>query len=100
MKLYLQTYIEQYIHVLRRVFDSTTFNMNIINRRSFITLQIYPTVSLHHLSYFDLVKFGLIHYSAFFGSKGRVALDRNPGTGIRYPTLTIDPRRSFKCMSP
>ena len=22
------------------------------------------------------------------------------GIGIRYPTLTIDPRRSFKCMSP
>ena len=25
---------------------------------------------------------------------------KKSGTGIRYPTLTNDPRRSFKCMSP
>ena len=30
---------------------------------------------------------GLIHYSAFFGSEGHVALDRNPGTG--YDTLLL-----------
>ena len=29
-----------------------------------------------------------------------VALDRNPGPKKQYPTLAIDPRRSFKCMSP
>ena len=36
----------------------------------------------------------LIHYSAFLGSEGHVALDRNLGQG--YDTLlslTIDPRR-------
>ena len=47
-----------------------------------------------------IIEFGLIHYSAFFGSEGHVALDRKSGTGIRYPTLTNDPRRSFKCISP
>ena len=31
--------------------------------------------------------FGLIHYSAFFGSEGHVALDRNPGPG--YDTLLL-----------
>ena len=41
------------------VFDSTTFNMNIINRRSFITHQIYPTMSFHHLLYFELSVDGL-----------------------------------------
>ena len=30
---------------------------------------------------------GIIHYSAFFGSEGHVALDRNPGTG--YDTLLL-----------
>ena len=30
---------------------------------------------------------GLIHYSAFFGSEGHVALDRNPGPG--YDTLLL-----------
>ena len=29
----------------------------------------------------------LIHYSAFFGSEGHVALDRNPGPG--YDTLLL-----------
>ena len=29
----------------------------------------------------------LIHYNAFFGSKGHVALDRNPGSG--YNTLLL-----------
>ena len=33
------------------------------------------------------IVFGLIHYSAFFGSKGHVALDRNPGPG--YDTLFL-----------
>ena len=33
------------------------------------------------------VFYGLIHYSAFFGSEGHVALDRNPGTG--YDTLLL-----------
>ena len=31
--------------------------------------------------------FSLIHYSAFFGSEGHVALDRNPGTG--YDTVLL-----------
>ena len=31
--------------------------------------------------------FGLIHYSAFYGSEGHVALDRNPGPG--YDTLLL-----------
>ena len=31
--------------------------------------------------------FSLIHYSAFFGNEGHVALDRNPGTG--YDTLLL-----------
>ena len=34
-----------------------------------------------------LVWFGSIHYSAFFGSEGHVALDRNPGPG--YNTLLL-----------
>ena len=34
-----------------------------------------------------LIWFGLIHFSAFFGSEGHVALDRNPGTG--YDTLLL-----------
>ena len=33
------------------------------------------------------VWFGLIYYSAFFGSEGHVALDRNPGPG--YDTLLL-----------
>ena len=33
------------------------------------------------------VWFGLIHYSAFLGSEGHVALDRNPGPG--YNTLLL-----------
>ena len=40
-----------------------------------------------------LVWFGLIHYSAFSAAKAYDTL-------LRYPTLTIDPRRSFKCISP
>ena len=38
------------------------------------------------MSYTD-VWFGLIHYSAFFGSEGHVAPDRNPGPG--YDTLLL-----------
>ena len=43
-----------------------------------------PTVS-HNLLFCSW--FGLIHYSAFFGSEGHVALDRNPGPG--YNTLLL-----------
>ena len=35
----------------------------------------------------SLVWFGIIHYSAFFGSEGHVALDRNPVPG--YDTLLL-----------
>ena len=38
-------------------------------------------------------------FQCFFGIKGHVALDRNPGPWFDYPTLAIDSRRSFKCMS-
>ena len=42
--------------------------------------------------------FALIHYSAFFGSEGHVALDRNPGS--EYDTLLLrmipgDPLSAF-----
>ena len=36
----------------------------------------------------------------FLGIEGHVALYRNPGPGYDNPPLAIDPRRSFKCMSP
>ena len=42
---------------------------------------------IHTGTSIGLVSFGLIHYSAFFGSEGHVALDRNPGTG--YDTLLL-----------
>ena len=35
----------------------------------------------------------------FLGIRGHVALNIYPGP-IRYPTLAVDNRRSFKCMSP
>ena len=37
-------------------------------------------------------------FKCFFSIKGHVALDRTLRPG--YPTLAIDPRSSFKCMSP
>ena len=42
-----------------------------------------------------MVWFGLIHYSAFFGSEGHVALDRNPGTGYDTLLLRMIPRDLF-----
>ena len=52
-----------------------------------------------------LMLFNLIHCSAFSAANAMydVALDRNPGPGHdTLPTLSLtnDPRRSFKCMSP
>ena len=38
-----------------------------------------------------LVWFSLIHYSAFFGSEGHVALDRNPGPGDNTLLLRMIP---------
>ena len=40
-----------------------------------------------HFKCLALVWFGLIHYSAFYGSEGHAALDRNPGPG--YDTLLL-----------
>ena len=39
----------------------------------------------------NIIKFGLIHYSAFFGSEGHVALDRNPGPGYDILLLRMIP---------
>ena len=57
-------------------------------------------VSLHD---FDL----LIHYSAFFGSEGHVALERNPGPGydslllrlISRNPLSVCPHRQFHALT-
>ena len=46
-----------------------------------------------------LKRFGIIHY-ALFRQRKPCRTRLKSGTGIRYPTLTIDPRRSFKCISP
>ena len=43
------------------------------------------------ITVFDTVWFGLIHYSAFFGSEGHVALDRNPGPGYDSLLLRLIP---------